>query len=248
MYILEFLTELLVVIVTFSFFLGLISLFVLATVLQRKKNNANFQTKHNWKKITQYLWLTFIVSTVLFSFTSNNTPEAKKKAAQESSVSAKKASSRKVKKQKQAAKQSSIDAKKASSSSRKKAAKASSIKANKDEKKLEKKTRAKNIKRNFVAYKADLAKLPTKTKNAITHAYYSKTSGGSVIVINDEVLNASDSAVRSTVHNAWKIGQNVFNNNSPLPDSVNYLVTVQDEGGDQLAHTSMFGSFKYDGQ
>lgn len=233
----EFLTELLVVIVTFSFFLGLISLFVLATVLQRKKNNANFQTKHNWKKITQYLWLTFIVSTVLFSFTSANTPDAKKEAAQESSVSAKKASSRKVKKQKQA-----------SSSSRKKAAKASSIKANKDEKKLEKKTRAKNIKRNFVAYKADLAKLPTKTKNAITHAYYSKTSGGSVIVINDEVLNASDSAVRSTVHNAWKIGQNVFNNNSPLPDSVNYLVTVQDEGGDQLAHTSMFGSFKYDGQ
>lgn len=237
MYILEFLTELLVVIVTFSFFLGLISLFVLATVLQRKKNNANFQTKHNWKKITQYLWLTFIVSTVLFSFTSANTPDAKKEAAQESSVSTKKASSRKVKKQKQA-----------SSSSRKKAAKASSIKANKDEKKLEKKTRAKNIKRNFVAYKADLAKLPTKTKNAITHAYYSKTSGGSVIVINDEVLNASDSAVRSTVHNAWKIGQNVFNNNSPLPDSVNYLVTVQDEGGDQLAHTSMFGSFKYDGQ
>ncbi|ORN13314.1 hypothetical protein [Lentilactobacillus parabuchneri] len=233
----EFLTELLVVIVTFSFFLGLISLFVLATVLQRKKNNANFQTKHNWKKITQYLWLTFIVSTVLFSFTSANTPDAKKEAAQESSVSAKKASSRKVKKQKQA-----------SSSSRKKTAKASSIKANKDEKKLEKKTRAKNIKRNFVAYKADLAKLPTKTKNAITHAYYSKTSGGSVIVINDEVLNASDSAVRSTVHNAWKIGQNVFNNNSPLPDSVNYLVTVQDEGGDQLAHTSMFGSFKYDGQ
>lgn len=233
----EFLTELLVIIVTFSFFLGLISLFVLATVLQRKKNNANFQTKHNWKKITQYLWLTFIVSTVLFSFTSANTPDAKKEAAQESSVSAKKASSRKVKKQKQA-----------SSSSRKKAAKASSIKANKDEKKLEKKTRAKNIKRNFVAYKADLAKLPTKTKNAITHAYYSKTSGGSVIVINDEVLNASDSAVRSTVHNAWKIGQNVFNNNSPLPDSVNYLVTVQDEGGDQLAHTSMFGSFKYDGQ
>lgn len=233
----EFLTELLVVIVTFSFFLGLISLFVLATVLQRKKNNANFQTKHNWKKITQYLWLTFIVSTVLFSFTSANTPDAKKEAAQESSVSAKKASSRKAKKQKQA-----------SSSSRKKAAKASSIKANKDEKKLEKKTRAKNIKRNFVAYKADLAKLPTKTKNAITHAYYSKTSGGSVIVINDEVLNASDSAVRSTVHNAWKIGQNVFNNNSPLPDSVNYLVTVQDEGGDQLAHTSMFGSFKYDGQ
>lgn len=233
----EFLTELLVVIVTFSFFLGLISLFIFATVLQRKKNNANFQTKHNWKKITQYLWLTFIVSTVLFSFTSANTPDAKKEAAQESSVSAKKASSRKVKKQKQA-----------SSSSRKKAAKASSIKANKDEKKLEKKTRAKNIKRNFVAYKADLAKLPTKTKNAITHAYYSKTSGGSVIVINDEVLDASDSAVRSTVHNAWKIGQNVFNNNSPLPDSVNYLVTVQDEGGDQLAHTSMFGSFKYDGQ
>lgn len=237
MYILEFLTELLVVIVTFSFFLGLISLFVLATVLQRKKNNANFQTKHNWKKSTQYLWLIFVVSLGLFSFTSANTPDAKKEAAQESSVSAKKASSRKVKKQKQAA-----------SSSRKKAAKASSIKANKDEKKLEKKTRAKNIKRNFVAYKADLAKLPTKTKNAITHAYYSKTSGGSVIVINDEVLNASDSVVRSTVHNAWKIGQNVFNNNSPLPDSVNYLVTVQDEGGDQLAHTSMFGSFKYDGQ
>lgn len=233
----EFLTELLVVIVTFSFFLGLISLFVLATVLQRKKNNANFQTKHNWKKSTQYLWLIFVVSLGLFSFTSANTPDAKKEAAQESSVSAKKASSRKFKKQKQAA-----------SSSRKKAAKASSIKANKDEKKLEKKTRAKNIKRNFVAYKADLAKLPTKTKNAITHAYYSKTSGGSVIVINDEVLNASDSVVRSTVHNAWKIGQNVFNNNSPLPDSVNYLVTVQDEGGDQLAHTSMFGSFKYDGQ
>ncbi|MCT3557254.1 hypothetical protein EFR93_04880 [Lentilactobacillus buchneri] len=233
----QFISDLLAIILTVSFFVGVFGILAIMLIQHRQKNDSDYKPKRDWKHITLYAILTFVVSLGLFSFTSANTPDAKKEAAQESSVSAKKASSRKVKKQKQA-----------SSSSRKKAAKASSIKANKDEKKLEKKTRAKNIKRNFVAYKADLAKLPTKTKNAITHAYYSKTSGGSVIVINDEVLNASDSAVRSTVHNAWKIGQNVFNNNSPLPDSVNYLVTVQDEGGDQLAHTSMFGSFKYDGQ
>lgn len=233
----QFISDLLAIILTVSFFVGVFGILAIMLIQHRQKNDSDYKPKRDWKHITLYAILTFVVSLGLFSFTSANTPDAKKEAAQESSVSAKKASSRKVKKQKQA-----------SSSSRKKAAKASSIKANKDEKKLEKKTRAKNIKRNFVAYKADLAKLPTKTKNAITHAYYSKTSGGSVIVINDELLNASDSAVRSTVHNAWKIGQNVFNNNSPLPDSVNYLVTVQDEGGDQLAHTSMFGSFKYDGQ
>lgn len=233
----QFISDLLAIILTVSFFVGVFGILAIMLIQHRQKNDSDYKPKRDWKHITLYAILTFVVSLGLFSFTSANTPDAKKEAAQESSVSAKKASSRKVKKQKQA-----------SSSSRKKAAKASSIKANKDEKKLEKKTRAKNIKRNFVAYKADLAKLPTKTKNAITHAYYSKTSGGSVIVINDEVLNASDSAVRSTVYNAWKIGQNVFNNNSPLPDSVNYLVTVQDEGGDQLAHTSMFGSFKYDGQ
>ncbi|BEJ53996.1 hypothetical protein LBSG162_23670 [Lentilactobacillus buchneri subsp. silagei] len=233
----QFISDLLAIILTVSFFVGVFGILAIMLIQHRQKNDSDYKPKRDWKHITLYAILTFVVSLGLFSFTSANTPDAKKEAAQESSVSAKKASSRKVKKQKEAA-----------SSSRKKAAKASSIKANNDEKKLEKKTRAKNIKRNFVAYKADLAKLPTKTKNAITHAYYSKTSGGSVIVINDEVLNASDSAVRSTVHNAWKIGQNVFNNNSPLPDSVNYLVTVQDEGGDQLAHTSMFGSFKYDGQ
>lgn len=233
----QFISDLLAIILTVSFFVGVFGILAIMLIQHRQKNDSDYKPKRDWKHITLYAILTFVVSLGLFSFTSANTPDAKKEAAQESSVSAKKASSIKVKKQKQA-----------SSSSRKKAAKASSIKANKDEKKLEKKTRAKNIKRNFVAYKADLAKLPTKTKNAITHAYYSKTSGGSVIVINDEVLNASDSAVRSTVYNAWKIGQNVFNNNSPLPDSVNYLVTVQDEGGDQLAHTSMFGSFKYDGQ
>lgn len=233
----QFISDLLAIILTVSFFVGVFGILAIMLIQHRQKNDSDYKPKRDWKHITLYAILTFVVSLGLFSFTSANTPDAKKEAAQESSVSAKKASSRKVKKQKQA-----------SSSSRKKAAKASSIKANNDEKKLEKKTRAKNIKRNFVAYKADLAKLPTKTKNAITHAYYSKTSGGSVIVINDEVLNASDSAVRSTVHNAWKIGQNVFNNNSPLPDSVNYLVTVQDESGDQLAHTSMFGSFKYDGQ
>lgn len=233
----QFISDLLAIILTVSFFVGVFGILAIMLIQHRQKNDSDYKPKRDWKHITLYAILTFVVSLGLFSFTSANTPDAKKEAAQESSVSAKKASSRKVKKQKQA-----------SSSSRKKAAKASSIKANNDEKKLEKKTRAKNIKRNFVAYKADLAKLPTKTKNAITHAYYSKTSGGSVIVINDEVLNASDSAVRSTVYNAWKIGQNVFNNNSPLPDSVNYLVTVQDEGGDQLAHTSMFGSFKYDGQ
>ena len=222
----QFISDLLAIILPVSFFVGVFGILAIMLIQHRQKNDSDYKPKRDWKHITLYAILTFVVSLGLFSFTSANTPDAKKEAA----------------------KQSSIDAKKASSSSRKKAAKASSIKANKDEKKLEKKTRAKNIKRNFVAYKADLAKLPTKTKNAITHAYYSKNSGGSVIVINDEVLNASDSVVRSTVHNAWKIGQNVFNNNSPLPDSVNYLVTVQDESGDQLAHTSMFGSFKYDGQ
>ncbi|MEE8823995.1 hypothetical protein LASUN_16320 [Lentilactobacillus sunkii] len=244
----QFLTNLLAIILTISFFLAILGTIAIMIVQQRQKTNADFRPKHDWKHFTLYTLLTFVVSFALFSFTSANTPDAKKEASQESSISVRRASSRKVKKQEQAARQSSLKAIKASSVSQKKAAKASSIKENKDEKKLEKKTRAKNIKKNFVAYKTDLSQLSSKTKNAITHAYYSKISGGAVIVINNEILNSSDSVVRSTVHSAWKIGQNVYNNNSPLPDSVSYMVTVQDEGGDQLAHTSMFGSFKYDGQ
>ncbi|MGF2384002.1 hypothetical protein [Lentilactobacillus otakiensis] len=244
----QFLSGLLAIILTASFFFGIFGIIAILVTQQRQKANADFKPKHDWKHMTLYTILTFVVSFALFSFASANTPDAKKEVAQESSISARKASTRKVKKQEQAASQSSLKAKKASSASQKKAAKASSIKADKDEKKLEKKTRAKNIKRNFIAYKTELAQLPAKTKNAITHAYYSRNSGGTVIVINDEILNASDSAVRSTVHNAWKIGQNVYNNNSPLPDSVNYYVTVKDEGGTQWGHTSMFGSFKYDGE
>ena len=222
----EFLTELLVVIVTFSFFLGLISLFVLATVLQRKKNNANFQTKHNWKKITQYLWLTFIVSTVLFSFTSNNTPEAKKEAAESSSESVKKASIKKVDKKKAAAKKSSA-------------------KAQKQELKKE---RAKNEKINFKEYKQDLAKFPSETHNAITKAYWSSNLGQTVVVLNDKALEANPAQLKMIAHSAWKSTESVYNANSPMPSDVNYIVDVEDSTGNQIATTSGFGSFKFEGE
>ena len=233
----EGLSELLSVVFFASLVIFIIAFLVLGLVMQRQKRNPEYKSKHNWKHITLCSLLTLIASLVLFSFTSSHTPEAKKEATESSSESVKKASIKKVKKDEAKAKSSSVKAKKAADAS-----------SNKYWKNKEKKARAKNIQINFRDYKNDLAKLPAKSHNAITDAYYSKTSGGAVIVINDTILTQSDSAVRSTVHNAWKIGQNIYNNNSPLPNSVNYLVSVKDQGGDQLAHTSMFGSFKYDGQ
>lgn len=226
MYILEFLTELLVVIVTFSFFLGLISLFVLATVLQRKKNNANFQTKHNWKKITQYLWLTFIVSTVLFSFTSANTPEAKKEAAQSSSISIKRQSKR------DSLKKERIEKKK----------------SEKKEKELEKKTRAKNMKQNFEDYKNALTRFPSESKNAITKAYWDSNLGQTIIVLNDEALEGTDAQLKEIAHAAWKKTEEVYDEYSPMPDDVNYIVDINDSTGNQIATTSAFGSFKFEGE
>lgn len=48
-------------------------------------------------------------------------------------------------------------------------------------------------------------------------------------------------------HSAWKSTESVYNANSPMPSDVNYIVDVEDSTGNQIATTSGFGSFKFEG-
>lgn len=116
------------------------------------------------------------------------------------------------------------------------------------QKKIDAKTKKANERQNFKEYQAQLKTLPNKTHGAIKEAYYSETDSATIIVINNEIEATSDTQVKSTVHAAWQIGQNTIGKYEPFPESENdVLVTIQDEDGLQLAHTSAFGSFKYDG-
>lgn len=107
--------------------------------------------------------------------------------------------------------------------------------------------RKQNEKTNYQRYLIALQKLPQTSKGAITHAYYDKNYGTTYITLNNEILNVSDSQLKSAVHNAWNIGENYYDKYSPMPDSITALqVTVQDESGNRLGHTSIMGNFKYD--
>lgn len=123
----------------------------------------------------------------------------------------------------------------------------SSNKYDQSEKKAITTKRKQNEKNNYQHYLTSLQKLPQVSKGAITHAYYDKSSGTTYIILNDDILNASDTQLKSAVHNAWNIGENAYDKYSPMPDSVTALqVTIQDESGNKLGHTSLMGNFKYD--
>ncbi|WP_419713244.1 hypothetical protein ACN2AV_00965 [Lentilactobacillus buchneri subsp. silagei] len=222
----EGLSELLSVVFFASLVIFIIAFLVLSLAMQRQKRNPEYKSKHNWKHITLYSLLTLIASLVLFSFTSSHTPEAKKEAAESSSESVKKASIKKVDKKKAAAKKSSA-------------------KAQKQELKKE---RAKNEKINFKEYKQDLTKFPSETHNAITKAYWSSNLGQTVVVLNDKALEANPAQLKMIAHSAWKSTESVYNANSPMPSDVNYIVDVEDSTGNQIATTSAFGSFKFEGE
>lgn len=132
------------------------------------------------------------------------------------------------------------------SESRKKAA-VSNSKAS--ESKKGKKDADRDKQENFAAYELTLTKIPKNTKHVITDAHYNGT--GTTYVLSDEVLNYSDSALKNVVKTAWNSGQELIKKAAPFPNdkaAAEIYVTIEDSAGNRLAHTSAFGSFKYDGE
>lgn len=143
-------------------------------------------------------------------------------------------------------KASSVKKAKAESSSKRKAELSSENQSLKKQVKIQRK---KNEKLNYQELQSYLSKLSTKYHGAIDNAYYSKADSATVIILDSDILSMSDNQLKAAVRGAWNIGQNAAEKYSPLPDSVNAnYITVKDSTGNNLAHTSMFGSFKYDGE
>lgn len=103
------------------------------------------------------------------------------------------------------------------------------------------------MKQNFSDYKNALSQFPSESKNAITKAYWDSTLGQTVVVLNDEALEGTNAQLKEIAHAAWKKTEAVYNEYSPMPDDVNYIVDINDSTGNQIATTSAFGSFKFEG-
>lgn len=198
--------------------IALIVLFIWWLIYRiRLRNGQTF--KHSWGKITVYVLIALIVVFVAGTISEPS-----------SSKSASSSSSSQTSSQKKHAKK--ISESKAESSSLKK------------EESSERKV---NEKKHAVEYKRALSNMPSETKNAVTDAYYSTTESTTFVTVNNEIEAGTDAQLKSSVHGAWQIAQNYQDKYSPMPDSITPYVTVRDENGTKLAHTSMFGSFKYDG-
>lgn len=145
------------------------------------------------------------------------------------------------------AKRESISSSRAESSSKVASKKKASSK--KKEKKELTSAREANEKRNFVAYKKALKSVPKNTHNAITKAYVDDSNSQTILVLSDDALTLSDNELKAVVKSAWNAGQKLLENNTPFPEDdsgASMYTTVQDSAGNELAHTSTFGSFKYD--
>ncbi|WP_432749197.1 hypothetical protein [Pediococcus pentosaceus] len=109
-------------------------------------------------------------------------------------------------------------------------------------KKEAKKDRIKNDKKKYLAA---LYALPEQTDYVIQDAQYSEQTGVT-FVVSDDALSLTPAELKSAVHKIWNIGQNLSNKYSPLPgDMKSTYITVEDSSGNDLAVTSMWGSFKY---
>lgn len=115
-------------------------------------------------------------------------------------------------------------------------------KKNAKKKKEAKKDRIKNDKKKYLAA---LYALPAQTDYVIQDAQYSEQTGVT-FVVSDDALSLTPAELKSAVHKIWNIGQNLSNKYSPLPgDMKSTYITVEDSSGNDLAVTSMLGSFKY---
>lgn len=224
----SFLADILTIICTFSYIVLMVSLVAWGISALRRKQNKAFEPKHSWKKITLYSFLIMVISAILLVPVNNRTPDGKKEIAQE----------RKEKREK--SERSLAESKK----------KESSKESSKQAKKELSAEQTKNRKKNFSEYKQALSSIPQKTKYAIVKAYFDEESDSTIVVLSDETLSLSSNELKSVARTAWNSTQDLITSYAPFPEdeaSAEMYVTVQDSSGNKIAHTSLLGSFKYDG-
>lgn len=117
-----------------------------------------------------------------------------------------------------------------------------------NQKLLDKKAaKAQKAKKNFADYKAELKTLPSGTKGAITEAHYDSSTDQAVLVLSDDAMSFSNNELKTVSKSAWNLGNKMLNSYQPMPeDAVSGGIVIQDSAGNQIAHSSMFGNFKYD--
>lgn len=124
-------------------------------------------------------------------------------------------------------------------------------KAKKAEKKALKKAQLKNEKLHLKQLKSALAKLPAKSKNAITSAKLDKSNMYVTITLNDDALEGNDVQVRKVVKETWEIGVGTVRKYSPYPDADisgdDPAVYVEDGAGNELGRSTALGDFKWEG-
>ncbi|WP_338230839.1 hypothetical protein [Lactiplantibacillus paraxiangfangensis] len=200
----------------------------------RVQSSSSFTPKHHWGRYSLIALVASIALVFACGAAYSNSPDGKADAREESRSDA---SSRKAASKRESSKKASST--KASSVAESKA---------KDKKELSSARKA-NEKKNFASYKKALATVPTKTHNAISKAYFDKTSEQTVLVLSDDALSLNDNELKGVVRSAWNAGENLLDNYTPFPDddaAAALYITVQDSAGNRLAHTSAFGNFKYD--
>lgn len=102
-------------------------------------------------------------------------------------------------------------------------------------------------KKNFTEFKLELKTIPAGTKGAITEAHYDSSTDQAVLVLSDDAMSFSNNELKMVSKSAWNLGNKMVNNYQPMPeDAVSGGIVIQDSAGDQIAHSSMFGNFKYD--
>lgn len=234
----------------FAFITFLVGLIKSSKNKRLVKKDPSFKPNHNWKNIWLYAMIAMFAFGALFSATDTSSSSdsadtsSSEKASQSSSPSSSSSESHVTtasgqKKEGIAAKDSSSDA---DSSSAKKSS--STEKAKKEKKAKAKKAQEQE---NFRQYENALRQLPKKSNGAFTSAYYDFSKKETILVANNGVLNGTDAQVKSAVHQAWSVSQRYDEQYEPMPDSIMaYRITVQDDAGDQLAHTGVLGGFKYD--
>lgn len=112
-------------------------------------------------------------------------------------------------------------------------------------------TKKANDQKNFDDYKNALTTLPDQSNGALTKAYVDNDSGNTVLVLSDDALSLSSNELKSVCKSAWNLGIKMSNSYMPGDNSVgnaSKYITIEDNTGNRLAHTSLFGSFKYDGE
>lgn len=119
-------------------------------------------------------------------------------------------------------------------------------------KKAPKASKKQTRKQNLADLKRLLANMPRKTDHAIIKAYVGEGGLDIRVVLNDNLLDQSDAALRKDCREVWQAATNLAHATGPFPsgdlDYTEPLVYVEDSSGDELAKTNMWGDFKWEGQ